>query len=324
MRAKRKIPRVRLSRRRWLIGSGASIALPFLPGLPLAQEVEAQANSAKRLMVFFVPEGVYQSTWFSQGLAPLSSRRSQFSVVRGMNHRVAADTIPGGQDLHAPAPNCILSGGQGPDRSFNGVNVPGGQTIDRVVGRVLADPTTTANYNLGARSDPSKFSGVGADRGWVSYERWNNHRPAVDNPVRTFNDLIGASGSSPGTNPGTGSAAQTQRLAALRRRQSVLDSLVPELQEVRCELSYDGRAKLESHLTAVREIEVELGRLIAAEEAGGTPAPAPQLPTLSVDSELGAREFLRSQQTTRLRTSFPFRHRSRPSRSLQVRFSARP
>ena len=296
MRSKRRHSNLRLTRRRWLIGSSASVALPFLPGLPF-DRVEAQASSAKRLLVFFVPEGVNQETWRGEGLAPLASRRRQFSIVRGMNNQVAQDNIPSNDTLHQSAPRRLLSGGQGSNRTYNGVSVPGGQTIDMIVGRVLAASGASPSYNLGARANPDRICDgcVGPDRGEISFDRNGAARPPVNDPYRTFSDLIGSrpTGSSPP--PGnTSSSGPSSRLVALRRRQSVLDSLIPELEQARCALDYEGRSKLDSHLNAVREVELEMGRLMAAEEASGgaaPPASVPTIPNLSVDPSWGEDSF---------------------------------
>ena len=266
------------------MGGSAALALPFLPALHAPR---AKAQSSKRLLVFFVPEGVNQDTWFpsgggvSEGLAPLAARRAQFSVIRGMNLDSAREHPP---NAHKGGPRTLLNGGSGPSRTYNGVSVPGGQTIDRVVGRTIGAGALYESYELGARSDPWCCSGVGSDNGQISHERSGAPRSAENNPVRTFNDLVGSS-----TVPNPGSSGPSARLVALRRRRSLLDSLLPEIERTRCALDLDGRAKLEAHLTAVREVELQLGRLIEVEETQPT-IPTPQS-DLTVDPSWGQSNF---------------------------------
>src|SRR5262245_39895336 len=82
-----------ISRRTFLRGAGAAIALPFFESLQPARA--AGAKPPVRLACLFFPNGVWQDAWIPKqagadyelpfSLAPLADLKSEFSVLSGLD-----------------------------------------------------------------------------------------------------------------------------------------------------------------------------------------------------------------------------------------------
>src|SRR4051812_45628967 len=100
--------------------------------------------------------------------------------------------------------------------------------------------------------------GTGFDiPGYVSYVTPQQPRVYIDSPYKAYQAIIGAIG-----NGSTGTSAEAQALA-LRgaRSKSINDILRPQIQALlaRTDLSTSDHARLDQHLTAIRDIEVTMG-----------------------------------------------------------------
>jgi hypothetical protein len=96
--------------------------------------------------------------------------------------------------------------------------------------------------------------GTGFDiPGYVSYVTSQQARVYIDSPYKAYQAIIGVVGN--GTSPDT--QAQMQRAA---RSKSINDLLRPQIQTLlsRTDLSQSDRARLDQHLTAIRNIEVKI------------------------------------------------------------------
>jgi hypothetical protein len=88
-----------LSRRTFLRGAGTLMALPVLEAMApsLAQAQTSGAPPPRRLMAFFVPNGMYPAEWYpatsgegytlSPLLAPLAAHKSDFLVLSGLGNK---------------------------------------------------------------------------------------------------------------------------------------------------------------------------------------------------------------------------------------------
>src|SRR5690606_2348167 len=96
----------RISRRTVLRGLGAALALPTLEAMaPATARAQAPGGPPKRLLFYFVPNGIYMPAWvpdgegpdfrFSPTLSPLEPYRDDVLVVSGLDNRPGEDTIPG-------------------------------------------------------------------------------------------------------------------------------------------------------------------------------------------------------------------------------------
>ena len=99
--------------------------------------------------------------------------------------------------------------------------------------------------------------GTGFDiPGYVSYITPQQPRVYIDSPYKAYQQIIGAVGN--GTTV-TSAEAQAQMLRAARSK-SINDILRPQIQALlaRPDLSTSDRARLDQHLTAIRDIEVKM------------------------------------------------------------------
>ena len=99
--------------------------------------------------------------------------------------------------------------------------------------------------------------GAGFDiPGYVSYITPQQPRVYIDTPYKAYQTIIGAIG-----NGSTGTSAATQALMARSlRSKSINDVLRPQISALlaRTDLSTSDRARLDQHLTAIRDIEVQM------------------------------------------------------------------
>jgi hypothetical protein len=242
------------NRRTFLKGTGAAMALPLIPAL----SARAQAgNFPKRLILFHVPEGMEPDTWWPSGsganftlqnsLAPLAPWKNNLTVIRGVN---ASSTTPiferhDGTCYHGYAMPHILSGGpDGPARTLNGVSIPGGMSIDRAVGKIIRGSAPFQSFEFGVQ--------VGGDeiQRRLSYDAKNIGREAVSNPNDAYSQL---SGQAPVTTGPSQDAVQQQA-----RRKRALDSVLAQINQVRCEVGAENRALLDAHLASVTAVEAQL------------------------------------------------------------------
>ena len=117
-----------LSRRRFLLGLGISLGLPFLESLaPVSQVLAATASKAAtthsggplRLACLYVPNGVNVARWQPTGegadyqlgetMTPLAGLKDHFQIFSGFEQRLGWSNGDGGGD-HARANATILTG----------------------------------------------------------------------------------------------------------------------------------------------------------------------------------------------------------------------
>lgn len=258
-----------LSRRRFLTTTGAGLAALPLIGL-LPGRSAAATGTAKRLIVFYFPDGVpgpsqngQPSLWHPTGsltnfqltdvLSPLAPHKGRCAFINGLSM--------GGTD----------SGSHpgGAKKLLTGVDGGGGESVDRYLARTIGATTPFRHLYLGAMANANNASG---DK-HISYVAANQTAPPEDNPLTAFERLFGAAAPS-------GGSTNTPR--DLRR--SVIDGALSELEHYRARLSPADRSRLSLHLDALREVE---GR-IAADD---TPTGACDDPDLRMDGVDAARLY---------------------------------
>jgi hypothetical protein len=247
-----------LVRRRSLLhGLGIGlVAAPFLNLLGAPRTRAGGGPAARRLIVFFSPNGTVPAHWKPTGgetdfsfpagsiLEPLTAVQDRLIVVEGLDF-FGADNHEGGM-----AAMLTASGGAGDESA--------GMSIDQYVAGKVGDATRFASLEFGVQTSAwgagiqtrMSYAGPGA---WVSPD---------DDPVhvhtRLFADLMG------------GDAAA----AALRaRRQRVVDLLVDEAGALRSRLGSEERPKLDAHLEALAKVEKGL--------SGGLGCSAPDAPMMA-------------------------------------------
>ncbi len=277
-----------LSRRRFLRGIGASIALPAFASLAPLPLLGAGAASAGKLAVtatgaplrtafVFFPNGAIPSAWWpkeegtsfelSPTLGPLAAHRQALQVLGGLDHRAAEPGSDGGGD-HARGNGVFLTGVR---LKKSATDIRAGISIDQAIAREVGHLTRFASLEL--TGDTGRYSGA-CDSGYAcAYQHnlsWSSPTTPVaaePNPRMAFERLFG-------------SGPHGQRADQLRRRQmeqrSVLDFVLEDARDMASRMDARDKDKLDQYLTGIREIETRIAR---AERFGPAKDPTDDTPS---------------------------------------------
>jgi len=275
---------LKFSRRQFLRGLGACVALPAFESFWPARLSAVEANPAARLastatgaplrmgFVYF-PNGAIQPSWWPTGegnefelgstMQPLGSLKDRLQILGGMDH-VNATPGPDGAGDHARASGTFLTGVR--VKKTAGADIHAGVSIDQLVARQVGHLTRFASLELSC--DAVRKAG-NCDSGYsCAYQynlAWSSPTTPVapePNPRLLFERLFGAG------NHG-------EREQNLKRRQaeqrSILDFVLDETRSLQSQLTYRDKQKLDEYLVSVRDIEQRIQR---AEQFGQVPDPA--------------------------------------------------
>lgn len=244
--------RLELARRSLLKGGAASLFLPLLPEL----NVQAQAGDfPKRLVVFYVPEGIEPRYWWPKttgtnyelqdSLASLATHRNDLTVIKGINLQAAYKPMPGYDSCYHKycMPQLLTGGINGPSVQASGASFSGGTSINVMLGRFNRGPAPFETYEFGVTCNNAPIDRV------ISFDGKVQREP-VNSPYAAYGELSGKSGTAqtPSQN--------TEQIVGRKRR--VLDLLQKEISDLRCALGRESQRKLEAHLGAVEKVENQL------------------------------------------------------------------
>src|SRR5262245_26585219 len=247
------ITRKALSRRTFLRGAGASLALPFLDAMVPALAAQS-LKPTPRLGFIYVANGVIQKQWnpatVGSGfelppiLKPLEPVRDHLNVISGLAHS-QADTFGDGTGDHPRSSAAWLTGVHAYDRTKPGIEVRLATTADQHAARVIGKGTQIPSLELTV-DFPTQGSCDSGDCFYVNTVSWRN--PTTPNPTEThprvvFERLFGDGGSA------------AQRLSRVRDTGSILDSITEEVNSLTKTLGRGDRTKLNEYMDSVREIE---------------------------------------------------------------------
>lgn len=238
-------------RRRFLKGLATTLALPSLDAF--AAPVRAAAKHPTRLAFIYVPNGVHLDRWRPTGtetaftlpetLQPLASLRSEFSVLRHLDHDLAAPGKDGAGD-HARANATFLTGCRA--HKTAGADIRLGTSVDQLAASHLGHLTRLPSLELS--TDPSRSSGQ-CDSGYSCAYQFNlswidekTPAPAERDPRLVFEKLFGS-----------GNPDEDARRRHYRK--SILDFVLDDARRMRTRLGSTDRAKIDEYLTSVRDIE---------------------------------------------------------------------
>ncbi len=237
-----------LSRRHFLRGLGATMALPLLDAMIPLRAADAVAKPRRSVFVY-IPNGVNGMTWqvtkpgrgyeMSAALKPLEAHREEFTVFSGLHHpnglgqaHVCADTWLTGAKIDA----------QSARQYHNTISV------DQLMAEVTSQHTRFGSLELSISSG----TGQPNNSSTLAFSRDGVPLPAEDNPRNVFDRLFGEE---PGGIP-------AQR-AGLNKRRSVLDAVLDEAKSLRLALGSEDGTKLDEYLHSVRDVEQRTERLDA-------------------------------------------------------------
>src|SRR5215216_3927755 len=247
-----------LSRRTFVQGMGATIALPLLDAMVPAQTplVRTAATPQTRLGLCFIPHGAVMTQWtpasvgrleLSPTLSPLAAHRDQVVVLSNLAHAMAGPQGPGdnGGD-HTRCPAVFLNGIH-PKRT-DGADIQAGVTIDQIAAGKIGQDTLLPSLEL-AVEDYSGLVGscdVGFSCTYMNTIAWRSPTsplPMEINPRVVFDRMFG-----------DGATAQ-ERLQRIETQRSILDAVTGQVRRLQGGLGATDRNRVAEYLDAVREIE---------------------------------------------------------------------
>lgn len=293
-------PRSRpVSRRFFLRGTGATLALPALPSLTnamlsirgLAAEdrpagaPDSPANARRFCCVFF-PNGVslppeehpLHRDWhwfphetgpdyrFTKPLEPLAKLRGEISILSGLSHPAIRKMVG-----HATGDSFLT----GADQSRGYVN---SISIDQLYAEAVGEQTRFPSLTLSSDGG----TGTPGRAKTLAFTRSGKPIPSLSEPRTIFNRLFGVEERS----------VEEQR-RAIGRERSLLDSVTAETQAIGNRLDAKDRDHLDEYLTSVREIERRLER---ADRWLDVQKPAMDPDEFALDAKPGgdARDYIRA------------------------------
>ncbi len=253
----------RISRRSMLRGvglAGIGIALPWLEamsnGAPWEREAHA-GEAGKKLVVFHWPQGLATGWGAADGgafypgaagqlvltpdLEALTPHVTDLTMVNGLSYSAIHETS--GSHGHASA---ILTGRKVvPTGSGGNTPMAAGPSVEKIAGERLGQSTQLKSF--GAVAGPND------DEVFFSWSDAMTPNPLVRDPMEAFNLLFSNVG---------GESPEAKR--ALERKKSILDYTEADIQSLQGQLGSGDKARLDQHLTAIREMEQKLTGGISA------------------------------------------------------------
>jgi hypothetical protein len=277
---------LRFTRRNLLRGALATAAL--VPWLDARRFAAAQAEPIRRLVVFTMPNGTRNDMFWPTGsganyqlqplTAPLEPFKNKLTFLKGIRLNDSLQNGALGGTLgseHARGTGGMLtarplnSGSEFVSFGNTTSGWGGGQSIDQYLVDRLAPPTTFSSLHLGAHVRDTEV------RARISYRASNQPIPPREDPADVFSTLFaGATSTSDAPSP------ELARLWA--QRKSVFDLTNAETRRISQLVGAEDRAKLDAHLTAMRDVEQ---RLIGATGAGTGNCAGPEIQSVDIGAD---------------------------------------
>ena len=245
-----------LPRRTFLRTVGATMALPLLDAMvPAATALEkTAAKPVRRLGFVFMPMGCDQSRWTprsEKSLDELSPILDSLAPVKDhltvMTNMELANAYPGS---HATSNSSFLSAAKAKHTEGNDYYL--GTTVDQVAAKELGRETQLPSLELSM--DLMQTVGQ-CDNGYacvyqnnLSWSSPTTPLPSEAHPRIVFEMLFGEGGSS------------AERIAALRKRASLLDLFNNDIARLKRKLGAGDRARVDQYFDTIREVERRIQR----------------------------------------------------------------
>ena len=252
---------------------GAMVAMPFLDAMVPALSAQATRRPF-RFGAIYIPNGIFPQMWhpdtagsqfeFKPIMAPLEPYRSHLVTISGLK---APDGNPDMGGVHMGASAAWLNGTGPVTTQANYTVVRSKKSIDQFIADAVAEDTPLQSLQVGTED---MGTSAGACDGYpcvffnaISWRDDTSPLPVAVNPRVTFERMFGEAGSA------------GRRLATMRRKQSLLDSVAEEARRMRRTLGPGDNAILDEYLTNIRDVEQQLDRMDARAAAVPEGAVAP-------------------------------------------------
>jgi hypothetical protein len=249
----------RLSRRHLLRGAGSlAIGLPWLEAMESGDAQAQSLTTAKRFISVFQPGGTVLSKWRPSGneadfvlspiLEPLEAVKDKLLIIDGVDMKSAIGGI------HEGGIVALLTGTPQSDRHNRYASGP---SVDQVIAATASSGKTRKSLELAVRWATGKSHGNLSPINSLNFAddaQFSPVPPRID-PVQIWDTLFG---SIDPVDPGA-------TAAVLARKQSMLDFLDRRFEGTAQRLGATDRAKLEQHLSQLREMEKSLAAMAPAQ-----------------------------------------------------------
>ncbi len=251
------ITKLKLPRRTFLRGVGATMALPLLDAMVPA--MKAASPSVPRFAPIYIGNGANMFEWtpstegvgfeLSPSLQPLAPFRDRMMVLTGLDNFPATDQgdVGGQHPRAAPAfMSCMHP------KATEGSDVEAGTTIDQIIAERICRDTKLPSLEVSVdRNDV-----VGAcDHGYacaymnsLSWKTPTTPLPMETNPRFVFERLFGVG------------ATPEERAARVNEDRSILDRLSEQIARLNGRLGTRDRTKLGEYFDAVRDLEQRIAK----------------------------------------------------------------
>ncbi len=246
-----------LSRRTFLRGMGAALALPALDAMIPAAQASATPVAPTRMGIVYLPNGVIMEQWTPQVvngalalspiLSPLEAHKQQINVIAGLAQMNGNSLGDGGGD-HARASAAFLTGVH--PKKTAGADIRNGISVDQVAAEFIGDQTRLSSLEL--TLERGKLAGS-CDTGYscaysnsISWRTAHTPNPPESDPRAVFDRLFG--NFDPSLSP-------EQRATKRMYRRSMLDLVAEDTRKLMGSLGNTDRRKLDEYLYAVRKLE---------------------------------------------------------------------
>ncbi|MBM3725624.1 MAG: DUF1552 domain-containing protein [Acidobacteria bacterium] len=248
-----------LSRRVFLRGAGATMALPWLESVGRAERLTAPPL---RMVAMFMPNGVRPDHWTPAGdgesyeitphLRPLAHLKNDFLLIENLWNKNSV-----GRNGHWPKVPAWLSGGY-VERTTDGDLDSGGTTVDQMAARAVGHETPLPSLELGL--DPPRTgidtAGGGFPRALGSFLSWSSRHTPVPKeivPQLAFDRLFRNNKARviSGADPKNPSLIESMQ----RDDTSVLDLVREQAKSLRAKGSRADQARLDEYFDSVRAVE---------------------------------------------------------------------
>ena len=232
----------RMSRRGFGLGLGASLlAGSWLRGLA-GRAWASGGTSAKRLVIFFTPNGTIHNHWRPLGsgadftlapgsiLEPLAAHQGQLAILDGIDFY--------GTSNHEGGMSHMLTGGG------SVADVGGGASVDQFVAKQIGTGLPFPSLELGVQT--SAWGGNVQTR--MCYTAPGAYAPPEDDPAKVYTRLMEKVSGEPSAGPSPKDV----------RRQRILDVVSEELNVLRGQAGASEQLKLDQHIDAIHQLEVSL------------------------------------------------------------------
>lgn len=238
------LKRTTLSRRTFLRGAGATLALPLLDIMQVRSfaAVPAKTKPPVRAGFFYIPNGVVQRSWhpvdeghnftLSPTLRPLAPVREHISLFTKLDRIKVAGT-----DGHAQAGTCWLSSAS-PDQLCP-AGFPLRTTIDQIMAAETGKHTAFRSLELSCNPYEDNRESVYFDN--ISWYGHGNVARSLRDPRAVFNRLFA--------------------VKEHREYGSVLDLVMDDARSLDRDLGKMDREKLDEYMQSVRMVEKQIERV---------------------------------------------------------------